>query len=220
MKSKVLTEGKLAPAPATGKLIRTIVLAIVVPVILYYLWTRGFVYFKYSREIYTDYFWYRAPWLLVHVICGIVATLIGPFQFITAFRKRYPQWHRGLGKTYMGAIVLSTGVSFYLVSTAQLGIPYATGLAMLGIVWLGTTVMAWASIVNGNVAMHREWMTKSYVLTLSFIGFRLVEDIMTHMNISSFVERKVLMAWACWSIPFFFTEIILQARRMRKINNQ
>jgi uncharacterized membrane protein YozB (DUF420 family) len=106
------------------------------------------------------------------------------------------------------------------VSTAQLGLAYATGLAMLGIVWLGTSVMAWVSIMNGNVGMHREWMIKSYVLTLSFIGFRFVEDVLTRMNISNFVERKVLMSWACWAIPFFITEIILQARRMSVTQNK
>jgi uncharacterized membrane protein len=214
MKSKTLSNERIGQAPNYNKIAWGIVLGMASLLILYYLWTRGFVYFKYSKEVYTDYFWYRAPWLLVHVICGIVATLIGPFQFIARFRTRYPQLHRNMGKTYLGAIVISTFVSFYLVSTAQLGVAYATGLAMLGIVWLGTSLMAWASIVKGNVRMHREWMIKSYVLTLSFIGFRSVEDLLTKMNISNFVDRKILMAWACWAIPFFITELILQARRI------
>lgn len=215
MKSKVLSNRKVNPAPIYLKITWGIVLGLVSLLILYYLWTRGFIYFNYSREIYTDYFWHRAPWLLVHVSCGIVATLIGPFQFMARFRTRYPQLHRTMGKTYLAAILLSTLVSFYLVSTAQLGVAYATGLAMLGIVWLGSSVMAWVAIKNSNLAMHREWIIKSYVLTLSFIGFRFVEDILTKMNISNFVERKVLMAWACWAIPFFVTEVIIQARRIR-----
>jgi uncharacterized membrane protein len=216
MKSKILAYGKRRYAIDYSRIIITLLVLIIAPVILYYLWTRGFVYFKYAKEVYTDYFWFRAPWLLVHIICGIVATLIGPFQFIPRLREKYPVLHRNMGKTYLGAVTLSTFVSFYLVTTAQLGVAYAVGLAMLGVVWLGSAAMAYFAIRNGNVVMHKEWMIKSYVLTLSFIGFRLVEDILTNMNIGSFVERKVLMAWACWAIPLFITEVILQTRKMNR----
>jgi uncharacterized membrane protein len=189
-------------------------IALITPVILYYLWTRGIVYFKFSKDVYTEYFWYRAPWLLVHVICGVTATLIGPLQFIPAIRAKNPLLHRNLGKTYIGCIVLSTFVSFYLASTAQLGIVYVTGLATLGIVWLSTTLMAWLSIIRGNKEMHREWMIKSYVLTLSFIVFRFVEDLLARAEVSDFVGRKVLMAWGCWAIPFFMTVLVLELRKL------
>ena len=191
-----------------------ILITLAAPVILYYLWTRGIVYFKFSKEVYTEYFWYRAPWLLVHVICGITATLIGPLQFIPAIRTKSPLLHRNLGKIYIGCVVLSTFVSFYLVSTAGLGIVYDTGLAMLGIVWLTTTLMAWLSIRKGNKEMHKEWMIKSYVLTLSFVMFRFTEDLLARAGVSDFVGRKVLMAWACWAIPFFITELVLQLRKL------
>lgn len=184
------------------------------PVALYYLWTRGLVYLNVSREVYTDYFWYRAPWLFVHVVCGLLATFIGAVQFIPTVRRTRPALHRGLGKTYVGCIVVSTCVSFYLVSTATLGLVYVTGLTCLGIVWLGCTLMAYFSIRKKNIEMHREWMIKSYVLTLAFVCFRSVEDVLALMNIGDFFSRKVLMAWACWAVPFFVTEVVLQARKI------
>lgn len=119
-----------------------IFIALFAPVVLYYLWTRGGVYFKFSKAAYTDYFWYRAPWLFAHVLLGITATLIGPFQFIPALRKKHPLLHRSLGKIYLGCVAASTFASFYLVSTTGLGPVYATGLAMLGITWLSSTLMA------------------------------------------------------------------------------
>jgi hypothetical protein len=88
---------------------------------------------------------------------------------------------------------------------------------MLGIVWLGSSAMAYFAIRNGNKVMHREWMVKSYVLTLSFVFFRLVEDLLIRAGISNFAERKVLMSWASWAIPFFITEVVLQIRRLKKI---
>ncbi|MEL7148722.1 MAG: hypothetical protein AAFO69_20275, partial [Bacteroidota bacterium] len=54
---------------------------------LYYLWTRAFMFFDFSQEVYTDYFWFRSPWLLAHVILGSIALLVGPFQFIPSLRR-------------------------------------------------------------------------------------------------------------------------------------
>lgn len=214
MKSNYLREANRRVAIKPGKIAWILVIVLVTPLILYYLYTRGIKYLNFSRAVYTDYFWFRAPWLLVHVVLGITATLIGPFQFIPAIRNRHPQFHRNLGKVYIGCVVLSTFDSFYLNYTAQLGLVYSVGLAMLGVVWLGTTVMAYLSIRKGNVRMHREWMIKSYVITLSFVGFRAVEDTLAKASIGSFIDRKVLMAWACWAVPFFVTEVVLQARRL------
>lgn len=222
LESKTDTEDKILAAEIgtrmidPWKLARILVIVLVTPVALYYLWTRGFIYFNFNREVYTDYFWYRAPWLLAHIVCGIVATLIGPLQFIRAVRERNPLLHRTFGKAYIGSITISTIISFYLVSTSQLGLAYATGLAFLGVAWLVTTWMAYFSIRKKNMQMHKEWMIKSYVLTLAFVSFRTVEDILVMMGLGDFVDRKILMAWGCWAVPFLATEVILQARKLAR----
>jgi len=216
MKSKVLSNEKVTQAPAYNKVLWKLTLAVVSIVSLYYLLNRGFIYFKFSKEVYTDYFWFRAPWLLVHIVGGITAMVIGPFQFIPRLRANYPKLHRTMGKIYIGAILLTTSISFYLVSTAQLGLVYNVGVTMLAIASLCTTGIAYFAIRAGNVEVHKIWMIKSYVMTLAFVVFRLGEDLMTALNISSFFERKVLMAWVCWAIPFLLTEVILQIRNLTR----
>jgi uncharacterized membrane protein len=201
------------------KISRIVFIVLFAPVVLYYLWTRAGVYFKFSKEAYTDYFWYRAPWVFAHVILGVTATLIGPFQFIPALRYNHPRLHRSMGKIYLGAVAASTFVSFYLVSTTGLGPVYAAGLGMLGITWLSSTLMAWLSIRNGTKVMHKEWMIKewmikSYVLTLSFVTFRFIEDLLVMAGVSDFAGRKILMAWACWSIPLFITELVFNTKKL------
>jgi uncharacterized membrane protein len=196
------------------KTARILIIALMAPVVLYYLWTRGFVYFNYKKEVYTDFFWYRAPWLFGHVVLGISATLIGSLQLIPAIRKRHPALHRRLGNIYVLCVALSTSISFYLNATSPLGITYRTGLFMLAVVWLLTTLMGYVCARLGNLAMHKEWMIKSYVLTLSFVNFRFVEDLLARAGIGDFMERKVLMTWACWAIPLFFTELVLQMSRL------
>lgn len=219
MENNVLTNTPNRIVVKNSRIVWILLVVLSAPIVVYYLYTRGIVYFKFSKEVYTDYFWFRAPWLLAHVTLGITATLIGPLQFIPALRIRKPQLHRNLGKVYLVCILVSTLVSFYLVSTAMLGMVYAIGLTMLGVVWLGSSGMAYIAIRKRNIAMHREWMVKSYVLTLAFVVNRVVEDVLAKANIGSFIDRKVLMAWACWAIPFFLTEVVLQCRRLYNKQN-
>ena len=151
---------------------------------------------------------------MAHVICGIIATITGALQFLPIIRARNLALHRTLGKVYLSCVGVSTFISFRLVSQSQLGPVYATGLTMLGVVWFLTSGMAFLFIKNGDVTRHKEWMIKSYVLTLSFVCFRFVEDLLARAGISNFIERKVLMSWASWAIPLFIVMVILDARKL------
>lgn len=213
MSTKTLTRKRESIAASPAGVARMLLIALLTPIILYYTWTRGFVYLNFSREVYTDYFWHRATWLLVHVIGGLLATLTGPVQFIPALRAKYPAWHRNLGKVYLASIFISTLASFYLAYTAQVSVAYTAGLGMLGIVWSVTSGMAYLAIRSRNLLMHKEWMIKSYVLTVAFVNFRVFEDLLAALGVSTFSDRKILMAWACWAVPFFVTEVVLQFRR-------
>jgi uncharacterized membrane protein len=214
MQNEILTEKKMRTPVKFRKIAWALPIGGMSVVTLYYLWTRAVIYFRVDPRVYTDYFWNRAPWLLVHVICGIIATIVGALQFIPFIRARNIGLHRNLGKIYLSCVAISTGVSFYLASTSRLGFVYSAGLAGLGVVWFVSSAMAFIAIRNGKVTMHKEWMIKSYVLTLSFVWFRAIEDLLAAIGVSNFLERKALMSWASWAIPFFFTVVILDARKL------
>jgi uncharacterized membrane protein len=214
MQNEILTGKKMHIPVKFRKIAWALLIGGITAVTLYYLWTRAVIYFRVSPQVYTDYFWYRAPWLLVHVICGIIATTVGALQFLPFIRARNIGLHRNLGRIYLSCVAISTSVSFYLASTSHLGFVYAAGLASLGVVWFVSSAMAFICIRNGNVSMHKEWMIKSYVLTLSFVWFRAIEDLLAAIGVSNFLERKVLMSWASWAIPFFVTVVILDVRKL------
>lgn len=197
-----------------NKTVKFFFISILIAVVFYYLWSRGFIYLQFSKDVYTEYFWPRAIWLFIHVVLGIVATLIGPFQFLSSLRKKHPGIHRKLGKLYISSVFVSTFISFYLVYTSGLGLVYAAGLATLGIAWISVTGLAWLSILKGNIELHRRSMLKSYILTLAFVCNRWVEDILAVVGIGDFFERKTLMAWACWAIPLLVTEVVLHIKSL------
>ena len=181
-------------------------------VTIYFLATRAFPYlsFQYAQNAYGDF----GVFIFAHVVFGITATLIGPFQFVSVIRNRNVKVHRMLGRIYLICTLLAALVSWYIIlSKKEIGITYQAGLFSLGFVWIASGTMAYFSIKNKKVELHKEWMIRSYVITLAFVTFRLITDILEPLQIKGV---GALMAWACWAVPLFFTELILQGKKIFK----
>src|SRR5690606_18401586 len=140
-----------------------------------------------------------------HIFLGTTAILIGPFQFIKAFRNKYLKLHRRMGRIYVSCVVLSGCLGMYLALTSDVNLVYTVGLFFLGFAWSTSAIMAFVSIKNKKVQLHKEWMIRSYAITFSFVTFRVFEDIFRAYEIATYADILTLMAWTCWAIPLFFT---------------
>ena len=148
---------------------------------LYFVWDKALKYFVFTEESYTPYFWPRANWVLVHVVFGMVALLIGPFQFVPGIRNRYLTVHRWMGRTYLLSTLIAGIAGLYMASTSQINFTYKYGLISLALVWITTGAMAYMSIRNLNITQHREWMIRSYVVTFGFTAFRLMDELLINV---------------------------------------
>ena len=92
----------------------------------------------------------------------------------------------------------------------------AVWLCALAFAWVTTTGMAYDAIINGYVAVHKEWMVRAYVVTFAFVTFRLLNDHPPLSHVRPDSDRSNMIGWACWAIPLLVTEVIMQLRRMRK----
>lgn len=194
------------------------VIILMIPVSLYFLLTKAFPRLAFSESNYGEYYWFRAPWLFSHTLFGILATLIGPFQFIPAIRKNYPVFHRTLGKTYLVSVLLAALTSLYLALTSAITMMYTIGLILGAGVWLFTGFMAFRLIKQGKVEQHRQWMVRNYVVTFFFIIFFAVFDLLTYLKIGSFEQLASILPLACLLIPLAITEIILGKWYKNSIN--
>jgi uncharacterized membrane protein len=198
--------------------------AIVLSASAYFIFNDVLHYFIYGKDQYAGGgFWpQHAPWLLVHIIGGLTALALGPFQFIPAIRKNYPKTHRTMGKIYLCAIVVaacaSMEMSIVKITVDEKAVIFGIGLFMLAAVWLLTSGMAYWSVRSKNYVQHREWMVRSYVVTCAFTTFRLVDKLLTERFGVDPIVSAGLMAWVCWSVPLIITEIFLQAAKIRKGN--
>lgn len=166
-----------------------------------------------------DYYWPKRGWLLLHITGGMVALLIGPWQFSQRLRRRYLQLHRLMGRTYLIAIVCGSAGSLYLAATTPFGWAWGTALVALALAWLTTSGMAFYAVKQRQIQVHQEWMVRSYVVTFAFVTFRLLNDFGPTSHLQPAGDRATTIVWVAWAIPLLFTEVILQLRRMKLQNH-
>lgn len=138
-----------------------------------------FVFITSEVLLVTDYPMYHAYRLQViadrlilipHTLSGIFALLIGPVQFSTRFRERHLQAHRVLGRLYALSVFVGsfTGIA---LATGRPGLP---GTSMQAAAWMVCTAAAIVTARNGQIAVHRQWMARSYAVTFTFVSSRVL----------------------------------------------
>jgi uncharacterized membrane protein len=120
------------------------------------------------------------PWLIVpHVVGGIAALLIGPAQFSSRLRRRNPQFHRILGRVYVGAVFVAAPLAVVLSNHRHdpHAIHFVGATFVQAATWVVTTTAAFLTARNRHIQQHREWMVRSYAMTFTFVGTRVLQPI-------------------------------------------
>ncbi|CAN5569598.1 hypothetical protein BH10BAC2_BH10BAC2_27900 [soil metagenome] len=178
---------------------------------IYYIYANCLRYFVFTPKNYHfDFFWTRKYWVFIHIVSGILATIVAPLQFIPYIRAHFIKVHRITGRIYVYSIVISSITSFYLCATTPENFWYALGLGGFTAAWLFTAVMGAITAMRGRIEQHRSWMIRSFVVTVGFSISRLLEDmvIQVHAEVGR-VERLTILSWVSWIIPLIITEWLL-----------
>ena len=170
-------------------------------------------FFTWSEETYHR-FWVNAPWLLAHVIGGSIALIMGPWQFWIALRTPFRPVHRWTGRVYLAGVALAAISGFYLVLYSPL-IAFGAGLLALDVAWVISTVMAYVAIRKRRIAKHREWMIRSYVLTLAFVSVRFWLLLAMSHELGDPTVVVPAVGWVSWIAPLVLVEMILRRGRSR-----
>ena len=181
---------------------------------VYFVWDKTPRYFVFTEQSYGPYFWPRANWVFVHVVFGILALLLGPFQFVPAIRNNYLTVHRWMGRTYLISTLIGGIAGLYMASTSQINYTYQYGLISLALIWITTGAMAYISIRNLNITQHREWMIRSYVVTFGFTVFRIMDELLVKA-IPDQGDRLGLLSWICWAVPLLIAEVCIQSVKVK-----
>ena len=150
-------------------------------------------------------FWPNRPWLLVHIIGGLAAILIGPFQLSNQIRRRFLNVHRGAGRSYVTGVFLAGSSAFYLSFFAEQA-SFGIALFALAAVWWLATGLAFIAIRRRRVSVHRRWMIRSYIITFAFVTFRWIGLLPIWGPFGT--HREAAATWIAWIVPLAIAEIV------------
>jgi hypothetical protein len=93
--------------------------------------------------------------MVVHIIGGLAAILIGPFQFSSQIRRRFLNVHRWSGRSYLVGIFLAGASAFYLSFFAKQA-SFGIALFALAAVWWLATGLAFIAVRRRRISAHRQ----------------------------------------------------------------
>ena len=165
-------------------------------------------------EMMRVYAQYPVP-IMVHVLCSALALLLGPLQFVSSLRTRYPRLHRVAGRVYLGVGVLFGGLAgLFMAFIAFGGIVSTLGFALLACLWLATGFAAFTTARARRFKEHRQWMIRNFALTFAAVTFR------AHLGVCfaagwEFEVFYPVVAWTSWVPNLLVAEAIVRWGRRR-----
>lgn len=108
---------------------------------------------------------------VVHAIAGGFALIAGPLQFNRHIRDGNRAFHRIIGGSYVLAVWLASFTGLWNAAFFDVGAPAKILFAVAGALWFATTTLAFRRVRQGKIAFHREWMMRSFSLSLFFVTF-------------------------------------------------
>jgi uncharacterized membrane protein len=163
---------------------------------------------------YYDYKWV----LIAHITAGGGAIISGMLQFWKKGRNYSWKLHRFIGFIYLLAVLTSGFCAVILAFTTayKVNLPYAFSLQVWVSVWLSATFIAYYAAIKKKIQIHREWMIRSYIVTIAFVISGLIIKIPHVQQLGSFEEISPSLFWLGWAVPLFIYELIRSGRMILK----
>lgn len=111
----------------------------------------------------------------LHVIPGAIYLALAPFQFITLIRSRWINYHRWAGRLLV-LIGLIVGACALFVAVV---IPFSGWVesvinGFFAILFVYCIIKGYLSVKAKKIALHREWIIRSFALGLAIATMRLI----------------------------------------------
>lgn len=177
---------------------------------LRYIPARSDVAFLMIKQTEVTQYPYYLPVFYAHVYSAIFVLLAGAFQFSTALRQRLPRLHRGLGYVYILGLLLLAAPSGLVMGLHANGGPIAqASFSILSILWFGFTWIALRSVIAGDYQRHRDFMMRSFALTLSAITLRAWKLLLVQLFHPAPMDVYVVVSVLGWVPNLLLAEYII-----------
>jgi uncharacterized membrane protein len=156
-------------------------------------------------------------WLLPHAIAGACALILGPMQFSDRLRQRFIGVHRAVGRLYVTGVFIAAPLGIYIQYLNE-PLGFARSFTIETVfqagLWMLTTGIAFAFILQGKVQQHRQWMTRSFGTgPLIFLEVRVIFSV---FNVSDPHSIEIVV-WACTASSLFVADLVLQVQEILRM---
>lgn len=153
-----------------------------------------------------------------HVFTSILTLLAGFTQFSTDILRNHKHLHKLMGKIYVCAVVfINFPAGMVMAIYANGGIPSKIAFVLLDSLWFWFTLKAFIEIKKKNVISHKRFMMRSYALTLSAIGLRSWQYILSHTMVIDPALLYKIDAWMGFVPNLIFAEWLIRRSRRKPV---
>jgi uncharacterized membrane protein len=190
----------------------TVVWALLIGLSVYFFLDNVIAFFYgYRSRIFGNSLFDNQLWVVMHLVGGTFALLLGPTQFWPFIRNRFLAFHRLAGKIYMVGVGL-IGISAGRLSLVSHCYPCRISLFILTILAVLSTWFAWKAIKTGNIKTHRQMMVRSYICVLAFVAVR-IDDIFPLDFLFGSIEdrtfKRVVNEYFFSFVPLLVGEVVM-----------
>jgi uncharacterized membrane protein len=149
---------------------------------------------------------------MIHIVPGLLFVTLGPLQFNATLRARHLRWHRVSGRVYLVAAYI-IGVSALIMSFAIPaigGLNQAAATTFFSIFFLFALSKALWHVLHREIALHREWMIRTFSIGLAVATIRLIVGIFFATSRISGLTPREFFGIAFW-IGFVLHVIVAEA---------
>ncbi|MGC0313400.1 DUF2306 domain-containing protein [Kitasatospora acidiphila] len=108
----------------------------------------------------------------LHIVMAALALLVGPFQFSTVLRERFPAVHRWSGRLYVLGVGVGSVAAFVMSFFNSAAFDGFFGFGGLAVLWAWSTWRGYRAIRERDVPNHRAWMIRSFAITYAAVTLR------------------------------------------------
>ena len=149
-----------------------------------------------------------------HVGFSILTLVAGFTQFSGFIQKKYRGLHRIMGYIYVLDVILIAGPSGFIMGLYANGEASAKwSFVLLSLLWMVFTALAFYFAKTKNFQRHKNWMVRSYALTLSAISLRFYAWLLPVVFHMDGLSEYTLIAWLSWTINLLLAEVFIQGSR-------
>lgn len=149
-----------------------------------------------------------------HVYTSIFVLFSG---FLAILRKDFgiKNFHRNIGKVYIFLIlILAAPSGIYMGFFANGGFLSKISFIILGTLWWVTTYKAYQSARQKRFKEHKQWMWRSFVLTLSALTLRIWKVIIVYLFHPSPMDVYQIIAWLGWIPNILLIEYLITKKHI------